>query len=53
MISIAQAKILIIRAPQQVYNLINRCIMHNISYDDCKDQHFLTNYKFRSKVPVS
>lgn len=46
-------KILNIQSSRQVYNLVNRCIMHNISYDDQKDQHYTANYKFRHLMPNS
>lgn len=35
-----------IRAPKKVYDLINKCIMHNVSYDDKHDKYFTSYYDF-------
>ena len=53
LLSHAFVKAMSIRAPKQVYNLINRCIMHNISYDDRKDQHFMHNHKFKDRMTIN
>lgn len=37
-------KNLSINAPVEVYNLVNKCFLHNLSYDDGKDALFNCNY---------
>lgn len=46
-------KNLSIKAPKDIYNLINKCIMHNLSYDDQQDANYTHNYRFRHLMKVS
>lgn len=33
-----------IEAPKKTYDLINKCFMFNLSYDDALDHQYSTNY---------
>jgi hypothetical protein len=35
-------------ANKQTYDLINKCFMYNISFDDKKDGHFVTNHQYQA-----
>ena len=42
-----------IKAPKKVYNLVNRCFLHNLAYDDGLDSKYQTNYEFKKRVKLS
>lgn len=43
MICESLSKNISVKAPKQIYNLINKCIMHNVSYDDGHDNLYNHN----------
>lgn len=42
-----------IKAPREIYNLINKCIMFNIAYDDQQDSNYNHNSHFKHLMKVS
>lgn len=42
-----------LKAPKSTYNLINKCMMHNLSYDDSFDGYFTSNWQFKNLMKVS
>jgi len=37
-----------VKASKIIYNLINKCMMHNVSYDDGKDADYVFGAQFRN-----